>query len=100
MIANMGPKKAVKVLIKVNIEFWLKTESQNVEINNPDKIINRAGVFKFDMLGNKLIKMFCEGTQFAIKLVEREEIIINISEIIVKKLLSILPIISLGFVRI
>ena len=50
--------------------------------------------------GNKLIRVYCEGIKFAIKLVEAVAKIIKIKTKFVIKILSNVPIISVGFVRI
>ena len=50
--------------------------------------------------GSKLIRVYWEGIKFAIKFVDAEAIIIKIKAKETKRILSNLPIISVGLVRI
>ena len=55
---------------------------------------------EFNLLGIRLIKQFCEGIKFAIKLVDAVANKIKNKAITLKKILSNFPIISVGLTKI
>ena len=77
----------------------LNIDNQKPPTNSPNKMIIQPALFEFKEFGKKLIKAFCEGIQFAIKLLEIIETRIKINENTVKTLLLNLAIISFGFVN-
>ena len=82
------------------IPIWLSTENQNIDTINPKSPIIKLDNFKFNLLGTKLIREYCDGIKFETKLVEIEATIIKMKAVIVMAKLSNLPIISLGLVKI
>ena len=68
---------------KDKIPIWLSTENQNIDIINPKIPIIKLENFKFNLLGTKLIKEYCDGIKFETKLVEIEATIIKSKAVIV-----------------
>ena len=54
------------------IPIWLSTENQNIDTKKPKSPIIKLDDFKFNLLGMKLIKEYCDGIKFETKLEEIE----------------------------
>ena len=74
--------------------------SQEIATKKPIRLIIILELNKFNFFGDKLIKVNWLGIKFATKFVDADPKIINIKAITVMVVLSNLPIISVGFVKI